>query len=236
MFFLIIFLERMDISGYKVGLEAASKLRFTKPPLGTERIASAAGRQEVWRYVFEEFVPEVMQDIKRSMSTIINLHDKGEPKPLLSTDYHLRTWTGYSHIQNSERNATSRYLTMTTIATFFSGITATTLQFSFMETNGVLDNMVNFFWFSSLVFSISSAINSLLGMTWRKSSMCVHDCHGMTLLNDSRAAPGYEPPRWLSLWLDKAPMVFLLTAAFAFMMGLAMFTYSTGQVYKLIHL
>lgn len=74
-------------------------------------------------------------------------------------------------IRGAEENATLKYLNMTTVATFFSAITATTLQFSFAQTGTNLDNAVNFFWFLSLIFSVSSAINSLLGMTWRKSAM-----------------------------------------------------------------
>lgn len=62
---------------------------------------------------------------------------------------------------------------MTTIATFFSSVTATTLQFSYQQTGSLLSDVVNFCWFVSLVFSVASGVNSLLGMTWRKSSMWV---------------------------------------------------------------
>lgn len=75
-------------------------------------------------------------------------------------------------IRKAEDHATSRYLNMTTIATFFSAVTATTLQFSYApQVKDNLSDIVNAFWFSSLVFSIASAVNSLLGMTWRKSPM-----------------------------------------------------------------
>lgn len=73
----------------------------------------------------------------------------------------------------NEDNAVQRYLTMTTIATFFSAVTATTLQFSVTQTSTPMGRTVNLFWFASLLFSIASAVNSLLGMTWRKSSMSV---------------------------------------------------------------
>lgn len=66
---------------------------------------------------------------------------------------------------------------MTTIATFFSSVTATTLQFSFQQTKSGLGGAVNLFWFISLVFSVASGVNSLLGMTWRKSSMYVSPSH-----------------------------------------------------------
>lgn len=76
-----------------------------------------------------------------------------------------------SFVTDEEERATNRYLTMTTIATFFSSVTATTLQFTYSQAGTTLGNTVNFFWFLSIVFSVASGINSLLGLTWRKSSM-----------------------------------------------------------------
>lgn len=82
---------------------------------------------------------------------------------------------GVPQVLKDEENAVQKYLFMTTIATFFSGITATTLQFSYQITSDLprtgLHKAVNFFWITSLVFSIASAINSLMGMTWRKSPL-----------------------------------------------------------------
>lgn len=68
---------------------------------------------------------------------------------------------------------------MTTIATFFSSVTASTLQYSFQRTDTRMGGAVNLFWFVSLVFSVSSGVSSLLGMTWRRSSMWVY----LTLLS-----------------------------------------------------
>lgn len=41
-------------------------------------------------------------------------------------------------------------------------VTATTLQFTY-STDGVKSSVVNGFWFSSLVFSVASTVNLLLG-------------------------------------------------------------------------
>ena len=60
-------------------------------------------------------------------------------------------------------------LNLSTVATFFSAVTATTMQFSFDQTNTSLANSVNGFWFTSLVFSIGAAVNSLLGLTWKQA-------------------------------------------------------------------
>lgn len=80
-------------------------------------------------------------------------------------------YCSYLALSAADENASARHTNLTTIATFFSAVTATTLQFSFQQTNSALANAVNGFWIVSLVFSISSAINSLLGMTWHKAAM-----------------------------------------------------------------
>lgn len=66
---------------------------------------------------------------------------------------------------------TTRYVNITSIATFFSSVAATTLQFTYTQTDSALGGAVNLFWFLSLVFSVSSGVSSLAGLTWRKSSM-----------------------------------------------------------------
>lgn len=84
-----------------------------------------------------------------------------------------------SLVTNETEKVTTRYVNMTTIATFFSSVTASTLQYSFQRTDTRMGGAVNLFWFVSLVFSVSSGVSSLLGMTWRRSSMWVY----LTLLS-----------------------------------------------------
>jgi hypothetical protein len=55
------------------------------------------------------------------------------------------------------------------VATFFSAVTATTLQFSYGLERTALADSVNCFWFASMVFSIAAAVNSLLGVTWKQA-------------------------------------------------------------------
>ncbi|KAG2064611.1 hypothetical protein BDR04DRAFT_1162387 [Suillus decipiens] len=76
---------------------------------------------------------------------------------------------GVPTIWFAQQHATGNLLNLSTIATFFSAVTATTLQFSYQLTDGVLEKSVNAFWFSSLVFSIAAAVNSLLGLTWKQA-------------------------------------------------------------------
>jgi WD repeat-containing protein 26 len=55
------------------------------------------------------------------------------------------------------------------VATFFSAVTASTLQYTFDSHGTPLEDAVNAFWFTSMVFSIAAAVNSLLGLTWKQA-------------------------------------------------------------------
>ena len=77
--------------------------------------------------------------------------------------------TGVPTIRFHQQHAASNLLNLSTVATFFSAVTASTLQFSYASTGHVLADCVNAFWFSSLVFSIAAAVNSLLGLTWKQA-------------------------------------------------------------------
>lgn len=129
--------------------------------------------------------------------------------------------------------ATTRYVSITTIATFFSSVTATTLQISITQSHSAFGGVVNLFWFLSLIFSVSSGVSSLLGLTWRKSSMCVIIVTYVLLSSIchlSRYGSPVPPPKFIIMWLDSAPMIFLVIAAAAFIIGLNLLAYLTLQV------
>ncbi|KAG0698098.1 hypothetical protein DFH29DRAFT_878273 [Suillus ampliporus] len=73
-------------------------------------------------------------------------------------------------IRFAQQHAAANLLNLSTVATFSSAVTATTLQFSYQLTDGVLEKAVNAFWFSLLVFSIAAAVNSLLGFPWKQAT------------------------------------------------------------------
>jgi len=83
--------------------------------------------------------------------------------------WNLHCLPGVPTIRFAQQHAAANLLNLSTVATFFSAVTATTLQFSYQLTDGVLEKSVNAFWFSSLVFSIAAAVNSLLGLTWKQA-------------------------------------------------------------------
>ena len=64
------------------------------------------------------------------------------------------------------------------------------MQFSFDQTDTKLANSVNGFWFTSLVFSIGAAVNSLLGLTWKQA---------MSVLLGSELQSGLWEPRGVRL-------------------------------------
>lgn len=74
-------------------------------------------------------------------------------------------------ITTTQQNQALAYLIMTTIASasFFSGVMTTTLQLAFNQATAVIDNIVNVLLLSSLILSISSAVNSRLIMSWKRS-------------------------------------------------------------------
>lgn len=51
------------------------------------------------------------------------------------------------------------------------------IQFSYQNNVNSLGDAVNGFWFTSLVFSISAAVNSLLGLTWMQAVLYAHPFH-----------------------------------------------------------
>ena len=74
-------------------------------------------------------------------------------------------------IRRAQDFSIQRYLNLTTVATFLSSVTATTLQITAGDQQSVLSILMNTMWFTSLIFSTASAIYSLLIMTWRQSPL-----------------------------------------------------------------
>ena len=61
-----------------------------------------------------------------------------------------------------------RVVNLLTLSTFFSAVTATTLQFSFSQKGTPLADLVNAFWLTSLVLSVGAAVNGLLTLSWKQ--------------------------------------------------------------------
>lgn len=97
------------------------------------------------------------------------------------------------------------------VATFFSAVTATTLQYSFVKNDAPIDQAVNLLWVTSLVFSLASIINSQLTYNWRSAIY---------------RSPGSVIPWWGAIWITGTPLAFLSASVLAFSAGLVCFTFS----------
>ena len=98
---------------------------------------------------------------------------KGHVRLVWTRLYFLTPLSEIPAIRQSQDFISQQHVNLTTIATFLSSVTATTLQISASAPASVLTSVTNTFWFVSLVFSAASAVYSLLEMTWRRSPMYV---------------------------------------------------------------
>ncbi|KAF8903319.1 hypothetical protein CPB84DRAFT_1728396 [Gymnopilus junonius] len=128
---------------------------------------------------------------------------------------------GVPTIRFAQKHGAENLLNLSTVATFFSAVTATTMQFSYQLDNTGVSNSVNCLWFGSLVFSIAAAVNSLLGLTWKQAMY---------------RSPGHRVPWWVLIWIKRSPLVFLVLSVACFSLGLCCFTYASHQARITSHL
>ncbi|KAG8985218.1 hypothetical protein FRB90_004877 [Tulasnella sp. 427] len=115
-------------------------------------------------------------------------------------------------LRDAQDRAQNRLQNMSTVATFFSAVTATTLQYS-IDPEKFLGTLVGSLWVSSLILSVASAINLQLAMHWRAAMY---------------RSPRRALPAWASFCLDHTPIVFLVAAVLTFSAGLVAWTFSSG--------
>ncbi|KIO23691.1 hypothetical protein M407DRAFT_26893 [Tulasnella calospora MUT 4182] len=121
---------------------------------------------------------------------------------------------GVIAIKEAQDRSKEQLLNMSTVATFFSGVAATTFQYTSTEENSPLGQAVRALWVSSLILSIASAINSQLAMHWRSAMY---------------RSPRSALPMWTLLCLNHTPLLFLVAAVLTFSIGLVGYTYSSTQ-------
>ncbi|PVG01424.1 WD40 repeat-like protein [Serendipita vermifera] len=119
---------------------------------------------------------------------------------------------GIPAIRFAQKNSWNYLVNLSVTATFFSGVTATTAQYSLDRTATALDDMVNLLFFGSLVLSVSTAINSLLGLTWKQAIF---------------RSPRHRVPWWILIWIKRSPLVFMIISVALFSAGLVCFCYTT---------
>ena len=75
---------------------------------------------------------------------------------------------GIPVIKQDQERVASTSVQFITAGTFFSSVTASTLQVSYAMDGG-LANSVNAFWFSSLALSVASVVYGLFHYIWNQS-------------------------------------------------------------------
>ncbi|CAE6460236.1 unnamed protein product, partial [Rhizoctonia solani] len=143
------------------------------------------------------------------LSTDIALHMESMNEALINF-----VEVGVPTIRHAQTHTANGLQYLSAVATFFSIVTATTIQYSFDQTGNTLADLVNALWIISLVFSIASAINSQLAYHWRAAIY---------------RSPRSYVPWWVSIWINRSPLFFLIGAVLAFSIGLCVFTYSSHQ-------
>ncbi|KAH9042505.1 hypothetical protein EDB85DRAFT_2139080 [Lactarius pseudohatsudake] len=151
----------------------------------------------------QRYLHELMTDVSEHLSSV-------------SAALAMFIEVGIPTIRFAQQHVASNFLNLSTIATFFSAVTATTLQYSYQNVGTGTADAVNAFWFTSMVFSIAAAVNSLLGLTWRQSVY---------------RSPGHHVPWWVLIWLKRSPLLFLVLSVACFSIGLVFFAYSSRQNY-----
>ena len=116
----------------------------------------------------------LVNNLKRYIEVLTIVSEKGKVS-LVCFNGNSSFSTDIPAIRQSQDIASQQHVNLTTIATFLSSVTATTLQISASAPPSVLTTVTNTFWFVSLVFSAASAVYSLLEMTWRRSAMYVKE-------------------------------------------------------------
>ncbi|KAG6810204.1 hypothetical protein H0H92_012916 [Tricholoma furcatifolium] len=108
---------------------------------------------------------------------------------------------GMPAMRYEQQRDTEILFSVSTVATFFSAVTATTLQTSLSVPEGtLLGSLVNTF--------------CLLAVLWKRTPY---------------GSRGRRLPVWITVWIHASAPVFLSISIASFSAGLALFTYSSGQ-------
>lgn len=148
-------------------------------------------------------------------------------------------YVGVATIRFSQGRTADALQSLSTVATFFSAVTASTLQYrydstlklrimtfilssivsSYQNSETRTQEAVNLLWLVSLVFSLASAINSQLAYHWRSAIY---------------RSPKSYLPWWVSIWITRTPLFFLVASVISFSAGLVCFTFAVYQHRPLI--
>ncbi|KAI5122680.1 hypothetical protein M0805_007940 [Coniferiporia weirii] len=119
---------------------------------------------------------------------------------------------GIPCISFAQKRSTRMSLNAATVATFFAGVAATTLQYSVANTSSKREVAINTLWFASLVLSIGSAITGMLAMTWRLAVF---------------SSPRRVLPWYIRFWIRSGYLALLIASVIAFLAGLVIYVFDS---------
>ncbi|CAE6366731.1 unnamed protein product [Rhizoctonia solani] len=117
-------------------------------------------------------------------------------------------------IQRSQERRGLGLQGLSAVATFFSGITATTIQYQLEGTSTPLQSTVNGLWITSLACSIASAVSAQVVYFWRMSRF---------------SSPSKHTPGFIARVLQYTPLIYLCLSVSMLMVGLSVYTFSSNQ-------
>ncbi|KAF9464065.1 hypothetical protein BDZ94DRAFT_1308318 [Collybia nuda] len=126
---------------------------------------------------------------------------------------------GLPAIQYEQKRWADGVLNMSTMATFFSAVTATTLQTSVGFNQTWLFSIIDTFWLCSLALSIGAALNSLLALIWKQTTY---------------GTRGRRLPLWVTVWIHASAPIFLTLSIACFSAGLVLFSFASQKRYTFI--
>ncbi|RDB16100.1 hypothetical protein Hypma_003404 [Hypsizygus marmoreus] len=201
---------RNVISQFRTDLRVSTQLQAYSTLADLQRCSIARVQSILMAGVPDKFDEDNLRHYIHGIAT-----EMGEDLDALTSDFKFFNDYGMPAIQYEQKRDAESVLNMSTVATFFSAVTATTLQMSIgIEPRTNILSIVNTFWFCSLVLSIGAALGSLLHVSWKRTTY---------------GSRGQQLPIWMSVWIHASAPVFLAVSIVCFMAGLALFTYASNQ-------
>ncbi|KAI0736393.1 hypothetical protein BC629DRAFT_1600734 [Irpex lacteus] len=124
-----------------------------------------------------------------------SMADIGNHMEALATRF-IPTFTklGIPAVRASQDRGTENLENQTIVAALFAGIATGMLQ---IYSDPPADAAIIMLWNMCLIFSISSAVNGLLGLSWAQAIY---------------RSPDQQVPWWILIWIKRFPLVFLVLA------------------------
>ncbi|KAI0092758.1 WD40-repeat-containing domain protein [Irpex rosettiformis] len=121
---------------------------------------------------------------------------------------------GIPCIRASQGHDTSNIQNQTIVATLFAGVATGMIQVYSSTDGSSLDGVIVLLWYMTLLFSIGSTVNGLLGLSWTQAIY---------------RSPDRLVPWWILIWIRRFPLVFLVLAVGCSFIALTLFAFLPQQ-------